>query len=200
MDDTVDHTSKIRRPGVNLEAMTGVVGLLLGFLFVFVEYFLEFPYEIQSIWGLPVLGYLALCYGVGLAFISYMIRFELQFFIANHALMQQDSEELADTRVHLETGLNTLLTRSVRALLIFLFCFGLFLANLAAFTAAKLFYTVFSTMDALIMGVIGEPFMVFIYLAVMFVYQLVMIYPFTYTWNLWNIYSTSVTTLNTAST
>ena len=75
--------ARLERPDINLEAMLEMVGVLLGLMFIVVIYFLENPIEVNTIWGAPLLFFLAFCYAVGLSFIGYIISFEINLHLAN---------------------------------------------------------------------------------------------------------------------
>ena len=88
----MEESSSLIQPKINLEVMLGVVSLLLGFLLVVVQHFLEFPNEALTMWGTPLIGYLAFCYACGIAFISYMIRFEIRLYLADRNRAHKTSE------------------------------------------------------------------------------------------------------------
>ncbi|MFW9934909.1 MAG: hypothetical protein ACFFDU_05325, partial [Candidatus Thorarchaeota archaeon] len=61
---------KLQRPDVNLEAVLALIGVLLGFLFIVVIYFLEYPHDSLSTWGMPLIMFLTICYALGLTIIG----------------------------------------------------------------------------------------------------------------------------------
>ncbi len=168
-----------KRPDFNLNAILSLVGLLLGFLFIVVIYILEFPYEFQSTWGMPLIMFLTICYAIGLLNIGYIISHEINFYLANKT-REIESNELSSEK-YLEFKQNTEKTfrRSIQTFLYFFFSFGLFLINLACFTASKFVYPVIEIVETSILLTWGLLGLIFIRLLVMFLVQLILIIPFS---------------------
>lgn len=170
--------AKLERPDINLEAMLEVVGVLLGLLFVVVIYLLENPQEVTSIWGVPLVLFLAFCYGVGLTFIGHVIRLEVNIHLANSESYLVPGRITSDELTRIKETIKTSLERSITLILLFAECFGLFLIDLAAFAISKFLYAPFSILNAIIAAVVGPAMMPLVYVSVMFVFQLILLVPF----------------------
>ncbi len=182
---------KPQRPEINLDALLATVGLLLGFLFVVVIYFLENPLEVLTMWGVSLAGFLIFCYIMGLAFIGFMIRFEIGFFLINRASQLDPSRYPQEKHKALRGTLNNSLKRGIQSLLLFFFSFGLFLINLAGFSVTKIFYIPFSQLDAQVALLFGETARLLVHMAVMFFTQLILIIPFSmFIGGIWESYTT----------
>jgi hypothetical protein len=177
--------AKLQRPGVNLEAILALIGVLLGFLFIVVIYFLEYPHEALSTWGMPLIMFLTICYALGLSIIGSIISHEINFFLANKSL--EIDPFPAEQYTKLTQSIKQSLRRSIQLLLYFIFSFGLFLINLASFAAAKFFYPVFAQIENAILVFWGPLGLMIIQLVVMFLIQLILIFPFSrFQGNLWD--------------
>ena len=182
---------KLQRPDINLNAVLSLVGVLLGFLFIVVIYILEFPHEMQSTWGMPLVMFLTICYAIGLINIGYIISHEINFYLANKTLEIKPSEFPLEKFNEYKRHTERTLRRSVQTLLYFIFSFGLFLINLACFTASKFFYPIFAMYEASILILWGPLALALIQLVVMFVVQLILIIPFSrFQGNLWDAFKT----------
>ncbi|MFX1318596.1 MAG: hypothetical protein ACFE9D_09575 [Promethearchaeota archaeon] len=186
-----DNPAKLQRPTIHFDAILGLVGVLLGFLFIVVIYILEYPQEMLTTWGMPLVMFLTITYALGLAIIGSIISHEIQFYLANKTLEIEPtlfpSEKFAELQQNVEKNLR----RAVQLLLYFIFSFGLFLINLACFTASKFFYLTFVNLEAMISLLWGPLGVILIRLVGMFVVQLILIIPFAmFQGNLWNSYKT----------
>jgi hypothetical protein len=169
---------KITRPDVNFEAMLGVVGILLGFLFVVVIYLLENPTEIASMWGPILLIYLTICYIAGLSFIGSVLAFEINYHLAN-TLYESKKPDTRPKYESLRVKIKKSLQNSVLLLALFVYMLGFFLVSLAGFSLSKFYYPFFSVLNGVISSMVGESQMVLVYLVVMFLFQLILIVPFS---------------------
>lgn len=170
--------ARLERPDINLEAMVEVVGLLLGLLFVVVIYFLENPLEVGTTWGAPLVLFLAFCYGVGLAFIGYVVSVEVNFHVANSEFYLVPGKVSTEELEKIKERIRHSLQRSIALILLFAVCFGLFLIDLAAFATSKFFYAPLSVLNAAVTAFVGAPLMFLVYILVMFVFQLILLIPF----------------------
>jgi hypothetical protein len=170
--------AKLERPDINLEALLEVVGVLLGLLFVVVIYFLENPLEVSTIWGAPLVLFLAFCYGVGLTFIGYVVRLEVNIHLANSESYLMPGKVSANELGKVKERIRKSLQRSIALILLFAVCFGLFLIDLAAFAMSKFLYAPLSVLTAVIATIVGEAMMPFVYVLVMFMFQLILLIPF----------------------
>jgi hypothetical protein len=187
----MDNPAKLQRPTVHFDAILGLVGVLLGFLFIVVIYILEYPQEMLTTWGMPLMMFLTITYALGLAIIGFIISHEINFYLANKTLEIEPaifpSEKFAELQENMERDLR----RTVQFLLYFIFSFGLFLINLACFTASKFFYPAFAILETMIILLWGPLGVVLIRLLGMFVVQLTLIIPFAkFQGNLWDSYKT----------
>jgi hypothetical protein len=170
--------ARLERPDINLEAMLEMVGVLLGLMFIVVIYFLENPLEVNTIWGAPLLLFLAFCYAVGLSFIGYIISFEINLHLANSDPYLEPGRISSEEYETIKEKARKSLERSIALILFFAVCFGLFLIDLAAFAISKFFYAPLSVVTAAISALVGEASMFFVYVSVMFVFQLILLIPF----------------------
>ena len=91
--------TKLQRPDFNLEAILALMGVLLGFLFIVVIYFLEFPQEFLTTWGMPLIMFLTICYAIGLTIMGFIISHEINFYLANKMLeIEPEKFGIADWR------------------------------------------------------------------------------------------------------
>jgi hypothetical protein len=175
----------LQRPDINLEAILALIGVLLGFLFIVIIYFLEYPHEALSTWGMPLIMFLAICYALGLTIIGFIISYEINFYLANKSL--EIIPFPAEQYTKLTKSIKQSIRRSIQLLLYFIFSFGLFLINLASFAAAKFFYPFFAQIEDAILVFWGPPGLMVIQLVVMFLIQLILIFPFSrFQGNLWD--------------
>ena len=130
--------SKLQRPDIHFDAILALVGVLLGFLFIVVIYLLEFPQEVLTTWGFPMVIFLAVCYGVGLSIIGFILRFEINFYLANKITELEPNKVPQEKFIQLQRNMKQDLRRTVQMLLYFIFSFGLFLINLAGFAIENL--------------------------------------------------------------
>lgn len=181
--------TKLERPDMNLEAVLALIGVLLGFLFIVVIYFLEYPHEASTTWGMPLIMFLTLCYALGLVIIGSIISFEINFYLANKTLkLNADNFSIAKFN-ELKQNTYQNLRRSIQVLLYFIFSFGLFLINLASFAAAKFFYPVFALIEGSLLLLFGPTVLYLIRFLVMFLVQFILIIPFSrFQGNLWDSY------------
>ncbi|MFW9830477.1 MAG: hypothetical protein ACFFD8_01680 [Candidatus Thorarchaeota archaeon] len=181
--------AKLPRPDINLEAILALIGVLLGFLFIVVIYILEYSHEFLTMWGIPLIMYIAVCYAIGLSIIALIISHEINFYLANKTL-EINPEEFPEAEfAKLLLNTQRTLRQTIRMLLFFVFSFGLFLINLASFTVAKLFYSSFAPLENLILIFWGPIALLLIRLLAMFVIQLVLIIPFAkFQGDLWASY------------
>ena len=183
--------AKLEHPDFNLEAILALLRVLLGFLFIVVIYVLENPQEILSTWGMPLVIYLLICYSIGLTIIASIISFEINFYLANKTIAINPEDFPLTKFSELKEGTQSNLRRSIKLLMYFIFSFGLFLINLAGFTAAKLLYSYFIMIEDTIIAFWGPLALLFIRMLVMFVVQFILIIPFaSYQGNLWSSYKT----------
>lgn len=176
---------KLQRPDVNLEAVLALIGVLLGFLFIVVIYFLEYPHDSLSTWGMPLIMFLTICYALGLTIIGSIISYEINFYLASKSL--EIIPFPAEQYTKLTENIKQSIRRSIQLLLYFIFSFGLFLINLASFAAAKFFSPFFTRIENAILIFWGPPGLMIIQLVVMFLIQLILIFPFSrFQGNLWD--------------
>lgn len=181
--------TKLQRPELNLDAILALVGVLLGFLFIVVIYILEYPHEILTTWGMPLTMFLTICYALGLTTLGYIISHEINFYLANKLLDVEPEKFPATKFAELRHNTQRTQRRSVQLFLYFMFSFGLFLINLASFTAAKFFYPSFAIIENTILILLGTPALLLIRLLVMFLVQFILIIPFSrFQGNLWDSY------------
>jgi hypothetical protein len=187
--------ARLERPDINLEALLEVVGVLLGLLFVVVIYFLENPLEVTTIWGAPLVLFLAFCYAVGLAFIGYAINVEVHLHLANSEAYLVPGKVSPEGLEKIKERIGRSLQRSIALILFFAVCFGLFLIDLAAFAISKFFYGPLGVVTAGIATLVGEPMMPLVYVSAMFVFQLVLLIPFVrFFGGIWTSYTASAKT------
>lgn len=180
---------KLERPDVHFDAILALVGVLLGFLFIVVIYILEYPHEAFTTWGMPLVMFLTITYAFGLVIIGSIISHEINFYLANKTLEIEPALFPADKFAELQQKMQRHLRRTIQVLLYFIFSFGLFLINLACFTASKFFYPVFATFETIISLLWGPLGVVLIRLLGMFVVQLLLIIPFAkFQGDLWDSY------------
>ena len=184
-------TTKLQRPDVHFDAILALVGILLGFLFVVVIYILEYPFEFLTTWGMPLIMFLTITYALGLAIMGSIISHEINFYLAKRLLEIEPKEfpaaKFADLRHNAQRNLRS----TLQLLLYFIFSFGLFLINLASFTASKLFSPTFVLIETSILLLWGPLVVVLIRLLVMFAVQFILILPFArFQGNLWDSYKT----------
>ena len=170
--------TELQRPDVHFDAILSLVGLLLGFLFVVVIYILEYPHEFLSTWGMPLIMFLAVTYAIGLIIIGSIISHEINFYLVKRALALDPTEFPQDKFTKLQQNMQKALRRSLQMLLYFIFSFGLFLINLACFTASKFFYPTSAMIEASITLLWGPLGVTFFRLLGMFLVQLILIIPF----------------------
>ena len=184
---------RLERPDINLEAMLEMVGVLLGLMFIVVIYLLENPLEVNTIWGAPLVFFLAFCYGVGLSFIGYVISLEVNFHLANSEPYLVPGRISSEGYTKIKANVSKSLARSIALILFFAVCFGLFLIDLAAFAISKFFYAPLSVLTTAISALVGEPLMFLVYVLVMFVFQLVLLIPFVrFFGGIWTSYTTII--------
>lgn len=183
--------TKLQRPDINLEAILALIGVLLGFLFIVIIYFLEYPDDALTTWGMPLIMFLTVCYALGLVIMGSIISYEINFYLANQ-ILKMDSDDFPATKfTELKQNTQRAIRRSVQMLLYFIFSFGLFLINLASFTAAKFFYPTFAQLEGVILLLFGPIALILIRLLVMFLVQLILIIPFSkFQGDLWESYKT----------
>ena len=169
---------ELQRPDVHFDAILSLVGLLLGFLFIVVIYILEYPHEFLSTWGMPLIMFLAITYAIGLIIIGSIISHEINFYLAKKTLEMEPEKFPVEEFTELQQKMQKALRRTLQMLLYFIFSFGLFLINLACFTASKFFYPTFVVFEATITLQWGPLAVVLIRLLGMFVVQLILIIPF----------------------
>lgn len=178
---------KLKRADLNLEAILALVGVLLGFLFIVIIYFLEYPQEFSTTWGAPLIMFLALCYALGLLIIGYIISYEVNFYLANKTLEINSDSFSIEQFSKLKRNTQRSFRRSIQMFLYFIFSFGLFLINLASYAAAKFFFPVFAPLEITILLLWGPIGLILIRLTFMFLVQLILIIPFSfYQGNLWD--------------
>ena len=170
--------TELRRPDVHFDAILSLVGLLLGFLFVVVIYILEFPHDFLSTWGMPLVMFLAVTYGIGLIIIGSVISHEINFYLAKKTLELELAEFPEEKYAKFLQNMQSALRRTLQMLLYFIFSFGLFLINLACFTASKFFYPIFATFEDAITLLWGPLGVALIRFLGMFVVQLILVIPF----------------------
>ena len=181
--------AKLQRPDINLEAILALIGVLLGFLFIVVIYFLEYPHEALTTWGMPLIMFLTICYALGLVIMGSIISYEINFYLANKTLKMDPDTFPATKFAELNQNTQQNLRRSIQMLLYFIFSFGLFLINLASYATAKFFYPAFALIEGTILLVWGPIAVLLIRLVVMFLVQLILIIPFSkFQGNLWDSY------------
>jgi len=181
----------LQRPDIHFDSILALVGVLLGFLFIVVIYILEYPYEMFSTWGMPLVMFLTVTYALGLAIIGTIISHEINFYLANKTLEIKPEKFPQEKFVELQQNMTKNLRRTVQLLLYFIFSFGLFLINLACFTASRLFYPPFILLENTILLFWGPLGVILIRLAGMFLVQLVLIIPFAiFQGNLWDSFKT----------
>jgi hypothetical protein len=181
--------TKLERPDVHFDAILALVGVLLGFLFIVVIYFLEYPQEFSSTWGMPLIMYLVICYALGLTIIGYIISHEINFYLANRLVEIAPDPFPTAQFTKLKLDIQRSLRRSIQMFLYFIFSFGLFLINLASFAAGKFFSSIFAHIENNILLLWGPIALVLIRLVVMFIVQLILILPFSrYQGNLWDAF------------
>jgi tetrahydromethanopterin S-methyltransferase subunit E len=168
----------LQRPDVHFDAILSLVGLLLGFLFVVVIYILEYPQEFLSTWGMPLIMFLTVTYAIGLIIIGSIISHEINFYLAKKTLELETAEFPVENFAKFQQNMQRNLRRSLQMLLYFIFSFGLFLINLACFTASKFFYPTFVIFEASVTLLWGPLAVVLIRLLGMFLVQLILIVPF----------------------
>jgi tetrahydromethanopterin S-methyltransferase subunit E len=179
----------LQRPDVHFDAILSLVGLLLGFLFVVVIYILEFHHEFLTTWGMPLIMFLAVTYAIGLIIIGSIISHEINFYLAKKTLELEPAEFPVEHFTQLQQKMQRALRRTLQMLLYFIFSFGLFLINLACFTASKFFYPTFAVFEDSITLIWGPLGVVFIRLLGMFLVQLILIIPFAkFQGGLWDSY------------
>lgn len=181
--------TKLQRPDVHFDAILALVGILLGFLFVVVIYILEYPHEFLTTWGMPLIMFLTITYALGLAIMGSIISHEINFYLANKMLEIKPKEFPAEKFAKLKHNAQRNLRNTLQLLLYFIFSFGLFLINLACFTASKLFYPTFAMIETSILLLWGPIVLVIIRLLVMFAVQYILIIPFAkFQGDLWDSY------------
>ncbi len=183
--------TKLQHPDINLEAILALIGVLLGFLFIVIIYFLEYPDDALTTWGMPLIMFLTICYALGLVIIGSIISYEINFYLANQTL-KMDADNFPATKfTELKQNTQRTIRRSIQMLLYFIFSFGLFLINLASFAAAKFFYPTFVKIEGSILLLFGPIALILIRLLVMFLVQLILIIPFSkFQGDLWESYKT----------
>ncbi len=184
-------STKLQRPDINLEAILALIGVLLGFLFIVIIYFLEYPDDALTTWGMPLIMFLTICYALGLVIMGSIISYEINFYLTNQ-ILKIDSNSFPETKfTELKQNTQRAIRRSIQMLLYFIFSFGLFLINLASFTAAKFFYPTFAQLEGAILLLFGPIALILIRLLVMFLVQLILIIPFSkFQGDLWESYKT----------
>ena len=181
--------TKLERSDVHFDSILALVGVLLGFLFVVVIYFLEYPQEFSTTWGTPLIMFLAICYALGLLIIGYIISHEINFYLANQIIKMAPDPFPTAQFAKLKQDIERSLRRGIQMFLYFIFSFGLFLINLASFAAAKFFSPIFIQIENNILLLWGPIALALIRLVVMFVVQLILILPFSrYQGNLWDTF------------
>jgi hypothetical protein len=181
--------TKLQRPDVHFDAILALVGILLGFLFVVVIYILEYPNEFLTTWGMPLIMFLTITYALGLAIMGSIISHEINFYLANKMLEITPKEFPAEKFAKLTHNAQRNLRSTLQLLLYFIFSFGLFLINLACFTASKFFYPTFAIIETSILLLWGPIGIVTIRLLGMFVVQFILIIPFAkFQGDLWDSY------------
>ena len=182
---------KLQRPDVHFDAILALVGVLLGFLFIVVIYILEYPHEILSTWGMPLVMFLTVTYAIGLVIIGSIISHEVNFYLVNKTLEIEPTKFPSEKFTELQQNMQRALRRTLQMLLYFIFSFGLFLINLACFTASKFFYPVFIVFEDTVTLLYGPLAVVLIRLFGMFVVQLILIVPFAkFQGDLWDSFKT----------
>jgi hypothetical protein len=185
--------AKLERPDINLEAMLEMVGVLLGLLFIVVIYFLENPHDVSTIWGAPLVFFLAFCYGVGLSFIGCTIGLEVNFHLANSDVYLVHDRMSSEEYEAIKEKTRKSVERSIALILFFAVCFGLFLIDLAAFAISKFLYVPISALTAAITALVGDPLMFFVYVVAMFLFQLILLIPFVrFFGGIWAAYTAAV--------
>ena len=183
--------TKLQRPDVHFDAILALVGILLGFLFVVVIYILEYPHEFLTTWGMPLIMFLTITYALGLAIMGAIISHEINFYLAKKMLEIQPEEFPTEKFAELRHNAQRSLRNTLQLLLYFIFSFGLFLINLASFTASKLFASTFFMIETSLLLYWGPLAIVIIRLLVMFAVQFILILPFAkFQGNLWDSYKT----------
>jgi hypothetical protein len=183
--------TKLQRPDVHFDAILALVGILLGFLFVVVIYVLEYPHEFLTAWGMPLMMFLAITYALGLAIMGSIISHEINFYLAKKLLEIKPEEFPTEKFAELRHNAQRSLRNTLQLLLYFIFSFGLFLINLASFTASKLLATTFFQIETSILLSLGPLAVVVLRLLVMFAVQFILIIPFArFQGNLWDSYKT----------
>ncbi|MFX0198964.1 MAG: hypothetical protein ACFFCW_22815 [Candidatus Hodarchaeota archaeon] len=183
--------TKLQRPDVHFDAILALVGILLGFLFVVVIYILEYPHEFLTAWGMPLMMFLTITYALGLAIMGSIISHEINFYLAKKMLEIKLEEFPTDKFTELRHNAQRSLRTSLQMLLYFIFSFGLFLINLASFTASKLLASTFLMIETSILLSWGPLAVVLLRLLVMFAVQFILIIPFArFQGNLWDSYKT----------
>ncbi|MFX1564127.1 MAG: hypothetical protein ACFFDP_12555, partial [Promethearchaeota archaeon] len=167
--------TKLERPDIHLDAILSLVGILLGFLFIVVIYILENPLEFLSTWGMPLIMFLIICYALGLTIIGFIISYEINFYLANKLLKVEPAKFPSAKFSELQHTLQRSLRQTIQMLLYFIFSFGLFLINLASFTASKLFYPSFALIENNMLILWGPIILILIRLLVMFLVQFILI-------------------------
>lgn len=181
----------LQRPDVHFDAILSLVGLLLGFLFIVVIYILEYPHEFLSTWGMPLIMFLTVTYAIGLTIIGSIISHEINFYLAKKTLEMEPAEFPVEKFAEFQQKMQTALRRTLQMLLYFIFSFGLFLINLACFTASKFFYPTFALFEASVTLLWGPLGVVIIRLLGMFLVQLILIVPFAkFQGDLWDSFKT----------
>jgi hypothetical protein len=186
---------KLQRPDVHFDAILALIGVLLGFLFIVVIYILEYPHEAFTTWGMPLVMFLTITYAFGLIIIGSIISHEINYYLANKALEIEPTKFPAEKFLELQQNMERNLRRTVQTLLYFIFSFGLFLINLACFTAAKFFYPAFVMLETSVTLLWGPFAVILLRLLGMFVVQLILIIPFAkFQGDLWDSFK-SIETL-----
>ncbi len=182
---------KLQRPDVHFDAILSLVGVLLGFLFIVVIYFLEYPHEALTTWGMPLIMFLTVCYALGLLIIGFIISYEINFYLANRMIEIEPDSVSSAKFTKLKQNIQQSLRRSIQMFLYFIFSFGLFLINLASFTASKFFYPTFALIEDSILLSFGPIVLYLIRFLVMFFVQLILIIPFAnFQGSLWGSFKT----------
>ena len=181
--------TKLQRPDVHFDAILALVGILLGFLFVVVIYILEYPHEFLTAWGMPLMMFLTITYALGLAIMGSIISHEINFYLAKKMIEIRPEEFPTEKFAELRHNAQRSLRNTLQLLLYFIFSFGLFLINLASFTASKLLASTFVPLETSILLHWGPIVVIIIRLLVMFAVQFILIIPFAkFQGNLWDSY------------